>query len=126
MRSSKQSRDPRSDALRDVYRGGMSDQSDPRTAALADLADPMRAPKAKATSDVIVRPIGEGLHEDAVALPGGGQASIDDLEARGEMTPDLWRKTRPDVSAYHDAHPDDSASSEDERRIESSRRHTGR
>jgi hypothetical protein len=40
-----------------------------------------------------------GIDEDAVALPGGGQASIDDLETRGQMTPDLMRKARPDVVA---------------------------
>ncbi len=99
MRASKQTRDPRSDALRDVYQGDMSDRSDPRSAALADLADPM----GRQRDDVTVRPIEGGIHEDAVAMPGGGQASIDDLEAAGAMTPDLMRKARPEVWEYEEA-----------------------
>jgi hypothetical protein len=41
-----------------------------------------------------------GIDEDAVAMPGNGQASIDDLEAAGQMTPDLLAKARPETAAY--------------------------
>lgn len=45
-----------------------------------------------------IRPVGPGgIGEDEVAMPGGGSARIADIMARGEMTPDLMRKARPEV-----------------------------
>jgi hypothetical protein len=47
-------------------------------------------------------PIGpNGIMEDQVAMPGGGQMAIDDLEDQGLMTDALWAKTRPDVQRAH-------------------------
>jgi hypothetical protein len=63
----------------------------------------MRGHQTGSDADVIVRPIDGGIHEDAVAMPGGGQASIDDLEEAGAMTPDLMRKARPEVWEYEEA-----------------------
>ena len=74
---------------------------DARAAALADLSDPMREPDDGLDDR---DPIDErGIHEDAVAMPGGGQEAIDDLEERGEMTHDLMRKARPEVWEYEES-----------------------
>lgn len=44
------------------------------------------------------RPAPMGPREDEVELPGGGQASFDELESTGSLTPALIAKARPDVS----------------------------
>jgi hypothetical protein len=64
-----------------------------------DADDPSAV--ALATPPILRTPINRGgIDEDAVAMPGNGQASIDDLEAAGQMTPDLLAKARPETAAY--------------------------
>lgn len=61
----------------------------------------MSADEAFALQGLADDPIGErGIHEDSVAMPGGGQRPIDDLEASGELTPDLIAKARPSVQPH--------------------------
>jgi hypothetical protein len=87
----------------DLQRSGLVDEEPEHPEAVFDDDTPHR------------RPIDErGVHEDSVAMPGGGQIPIDDLEDTGLMSDDLWRKARPDVSAYHDAHPGPSFGLEDD------------
>jgi hypothetical protein len=76
---------------------------------LASAMSPQRAPARRASSSshmglVIdddsadpTRPNHALLEEDEVEMPGGGQRSIDDLEASGELTDALLRKARPEV-----------------------------
>jgi hypothetical protein len=97
----------------DLQRSGLVDEEPEHPEAVFDDDTPHR------------RPIDErGVHEDSVAMPGGGQIPIDDLEDTGLMSDDLWRKARPDVSAYHDAHPGPSFGLEDDV-AEPSARETG-
>lgn len=91
------SRPPNDRALRDLYRDG--DRSDdPQMAALEDLSDPMGEPD----DDADDMPQNRPMMEDETMLPGGRMVPIDDLQERGEMTPDLWRKTWPSVFEAHD------------------------
>ena len=91
-------RDPRHDALRTLYRGA-ADSKDPSMLALEDLSDPMGEPDGD--YDDLGRMDDRPLMEDETMLPGGRMVPIDDLEARGAMTEDLWRKARPSVTEAH-------------------------
>lgn len=82
---------------------GSARRDDPRleVMGLADDDGPDAEPDMDVDDNAVplhVRDIGPlGIREDEVALPGNGAAAIDDLEERGELTPDLLRKARPDV-----------------------------
>lgn len=83
---------------------GSARRDDPRMAATGLMDDgpdgepDMDADDSDYMADPRNAPIGPlGIGDDEVAMPGGGSARIDDIMARGEMTPDLMRKARPEV-----------------------------
>lgn len=79
----------------DLQRPGLVDDETPRAESGYDDDAPAR------------RPIGAGLADDSVAMPGGGQSSIEDLEDRGLMSDDLMRKARPEVWQRGEQHARD-------------------
>ncbi len=79
------------------------DDPDLQRPGLVDEPEPEH-PDAEFDSDTPRRyPIGPGLYEDSVAMPGGGQVPIDRLEDTGLMSNDLLRKARPEVWQYEEA-----------------------
>lgn len=75
--------------------GGMSPAQVDQLAMTQRMAGPTR--------DWLAGAPGPTMAEDEVELPGGGQLSIDDLEATGSFTPALAAKARPSVAAAYQA-----------------------
>lgn len=124
MRPGQRPLDPHLAALIDRERSALDRPMDPHMAALEpdgdeygemDVDSSDYADDPAAGMDVSQnRP----MMEDETMLPGGRMVPLDDLEARGEMTPDLMRKAWPSVAEYQLGRGAEAA---DERRLRAMR-----